>query len=391
MHPEVDQTELENIEKMYDSSSSPAQFVKKSPKTEEMDAKKPGVQFTVQEENNDSPLLSDQTTSDKQTGKTLKLVPSEEYFCIHFSGCGFMLPYHLGVVSALRDYNIRFSKATATSGGCMAALAMIGGGDPDLVVRQCFDLRCEKGTTIGSIRSFMAVYREYFRCFRGHEKGQCHMSLADLRNRLFVRLGRWTRKGWEIYQVSDFQTEKELEDAFLSAAYIPFLTSVVPPRFRGETAYDAGFADMFMDSFCFSSANQSLWPPNNVTGDCSDRTKVLVTPSARQIIDSHDLLVVNGKFHGYKDFWAHPEVMRYGFIEGYQEMASLIDTSGVKVSRSLSFSLTLSSKRPSQFHAAKIAHRTSDCNACNNEANSHRRKSSIVREKDRNLRTGEAL
>jgi len=112
-----------------------------------------------------------------------------------------MLPYHFGTVAALRDFGVGFRKATASSGGVMAALALLGGADLDLGVRQCFDLRHEKATTPGSIRSFFAVYREYFRCFRS-PAFQRTVRLSELRDRLYVRLGKWTTSGWEIFQVS---------------------------------------------------------------------------------------------------------------------------------------------------------------------------------------------
>jgi hypothetical protein len=122
---------------------------------------------------------------------------------------GFMLPYHFGTVAALRDFGVTFTKATASSGGVMAALALLGGADLHLGVRQCFDLRDEKATTPGSIRSFFAVYREYFRCFR-NPAFQRSLRLSELRDRLYVRLGRWTSKGWEIYQVNDMLTQLPL-------------------------------------------------------------------------------------------------------------------------------------------------------------------------------------
>ena len=42
---------------------------------------------------------------------------------------GFLLPFHFGVVSAFKDHNIKFDQAVGTSGGVMAALAMLGGAD----------------------------------------------------------------------------------------------------------------------------------------------------------------------------------------------------------------------------------------------------------------------
>jgi hypothetical protein len=214
----------------------------------------------------------------------------------------------------------------------MAALALLGGADLKLGIRQCFDLRDEKATTPGSIRSFFAVYREYFRCFRSFSF-QRDMRLSELRGKLFVRLGRWTSSGWEIFQVTDFETEQDLEDAFMSAAYVPFGTSVLPPYFRGTVAYDAALIDFLSGQIGFAANKASLWPPEPEDGDPAksqlDRTKVLVVPTQGlgHLINPSNLVVVNGKFRSLLDFWAHPSVMQRGFVEGYQMAASLIDTS----------------------------------------------------------------
>jgi hypothetical protein len=163
-----------------------------------------------------------------------------------------MLPYHFGVVAALRDFDIQFEKVTASSGGVMAALALLGGADLELGVRfspalcfvfqattleprynptgrQCFDLRSEPATIPGSIRAFFAVYRQYFRSFRSKQHQQ-QRPLAELNDRLFVRLGRWTSKGWEVFSVSEFHDEKDLEDAFMSGEIMARRFS--PPRRR---------------------------------------------------------------------------------------------------------------------------------------------------------------
>lgn len=214
----------------------------------------------------------------------------------------------------------------------MAALALLGGADLKLGIRQCFDLRDEKATTPGSIRSFFAVYREYFRCFRSFSF-QRDMRLSALRGKLFVRLGRWTSNGWEIFQVTDFETEQDLEDAFMSAAYVPFGTSVLPPYFRKTVAYDAALIDFLSGQIGFAANKASLWPPEPEDDDPAkhelDRTKVLVVPTQGigHAINPSDLVVVNGKFRSLLDFWAHPSVMERGFVEGYQMAASLIDTS----------------------------------------------------------------
>lgn len=157
-----------------------------------------------------------------------------------------MLPYFMGVVTALRHFNIKFETATGSSGGVMAALALLDGGDIELGIQQCFDLRFLEGATIpGSISSFFSVYREYFRSYR-RKIYQERTSISSLKDRLFVRLGRWNGCWFEIYTVSEFYSEQDLEDAFMSAGYIPMGTSVLPPIFRGEFALDATLIDYFI-------------------------------------------------------------------------------------------------------------------------------------------------
>jgi len=143
-------------------------------------------------------------------------------------------------------------------------------------------------------------------------------------------------------QVTDFSSEQELEDAFMSAAYIPFGTSVVPPYFRSTVAYDAALIDFLSGSIGFAANKASLWPPEPTEAEEAahhpvhaaapalssssaaakervvDRTKVLVVPTRGlgHNIDPSDLVVVNGKFRSLFDFWAHPDTMERGFVEG---------------------------------------------------------------------------
>ena len=149
----------------------------------------------------------------------------------------------------------------------------------------------------------------------------------------------------------------------MSAAYVPFGTSVVPPYFRGTVAYDAALVDALSGQIGFAAKKVSLWPPEDshassfacggggVSGNgldaATDRTKVLVVPTQGlgHFIDPSDLVVVNGKFRSLLDFWAHPSVMKRGFVEGYQMMTTLIGDANSVVPRQLSLSDSTATKR----------------------------------------------
>ena len=123
----------------------------------------------------------------------------------------------------------------------------------------------------------------------------------------------------------------------MSAAYVPLGTSVVPPYFRESVAYDAALIDFLSGQIGFAANKESLWPAEPPKESGEDRTKVLVVPTQGfgHSIEPEGLVVVNGKFRSLIDFWAHPDVMRSGFVEGYQMAASLIATDGMPLPRAI--------------------------------------------------------
>ena len=275
------------------------------------------------------------------------LQPGSTNDAIHFSGSGFMLPFQFGAVAALRAHDIKFTHASASSGGVMAALAILDAADLELGVRQCMDLRVEPSTTPSSVKAFFAVYRQYFRCFpdSAHQK---KMPIDSIRGRLWVRLGKLTLRGLEVFSVGDFASEKELEDAFMSAAYIPGGTSVTPPMFRERVALDAVLIDTLRwRPSSFSLREDSLWPPTHAAQMDGVRQDVELRPGGRSakrcmvvtfapirtgllcgltnLIDATGLVAVQGTAHGLLHFWASPAKMKEGFIEGYVLMAARIE------------------------------------------------------------------
>jgi len=257
--------------------------------------------------------------------KYVLLQPGSTYHSVHFSGSGFLLPFFMGVATALRHFKIKFDTASGSSGGVMAALAVLGGGDMDLGIRQCFDLRFQEAATVpGSISSFFNVYRQYFRSYR-RKLFQERVSIQSLKNRLFVRLGRWSGCWWEVFTVSEFDSEKDLEDAFMSAAYIPMGTSVLPPFFRGEFAMDAALIDYFVwGAGTFSSTNPTLWPPGPVKSGVKD-IKMVVAPFSWNVQTTSNLIAITGGFRKLLDFWASRDAMERAFCDGYQQMVARIE------------------------------------------------------------------
>ena len=314
----------------------------------------------------------------------------------------FLLPFHFGVAKAFMDADVKFETATASSGGVMAALAILGGADIDVGIRQCFDLRLEPAAMPWSFKSFFDMYRQYFRIFRSEEY-QRRVPLASLCDRLYVRLGTWTgnfqgdksdkgvvqekgyfvNKPWRVFQTTDFLSEKDLEDAFMSAAYVPGVTAVEPPMWRGTVALDAAMVDLLQGQHSkgFRLDNPSLWPPakgnastprsnsscsshsassssSSSPRECSatsvdfaarssssnttvmdleeertvkpTRIMVSIRPEDFGEFATEELVPVAGAYGAVTDFFASVARMRQGFIDGYQLAASTIDASSMR-------------------------------------------------------------
>ena len=160
------------------------------------------------------------------------------------------------------------------------------------------------------------------------------MPLADLRNRLFVRLGRYDplkttgRAPFTVFKATEFACDEDLEDAFMSAAYVPLGTSVMPPGFQGAVAYDAALIDGVTGERGFRADVENLWPPMSSCAPDVEPSKVCVIPQKGTVqaeIDPKGMRVVQGRFRPLMDFWAAPSTMREGFIEGYAEALSQIN------------------------------------------------------------------
>jgi len=115
-------------------------------------------------------------------------------------------------------------------------------------------------------------------------------------------------------------SEQDLEDAFVSAAYIPFGTSVLPPYFRGQITYDAALVDAFVKgSGRFTVDNPTLWPPGEPGYGVQDM-KLIVMPFTWAVKAADNLIAVGGGFRKVFDFWASRDTMERGFVDGYQHM-----------------------------------------------------------------------
>jgi hypothetical protein len=152
-----------------------------------------------------------------------------------FSGCGFLLPYHVGISCALQElgYLTPVSRVAGASGGAIIAAAIAA--DVDLLLVQADAQKMAgfgraKGTWGNLEPSLRDVFAARF----------AHVDVAQLTERLTIA----TQQVWPKRQLvlSDrFHSQEDLCDALIASCFIPFyLSRQAMAKFRGELHVDGG-------------------------------------------------------------------------------------------------------------------------------------------------------
>lgn len=152
-----------------------------------------------------------------------------------FSGCGFLISYHLGVAHGLQleGYLTRSSKVAGASGGSIAALTVAAGVDMHEIHEEAKNmaLRCHQEGTLWKLEARLrAIFRNRF----------SDIDVEKLGDRLIVTTEQLWPKQATIHSAS-FQSPDDLCDAVLASCHIPFyLSPSGTARFRGEFHVDGG-------------------------------------------------------------------------------------------------------------------------------------------------------
>jgi patatin-like phospholipase len=162
------------------------------------------------------------------------LKPGSVYDSISFSGAGWGLPFHFGVVKCLKDHNIRFKKAVGASSGICGALALLDLAHLDLGIRQCYDLHRE--ATIGPFGNVLSLYGQYYERFLHHDAHKRH------KGRVFATYSEFPLRK---VMLNEFNSRDHLLHVGIFGCLIPGLFGIAPRRSRGRFIFDAVFIDNF--------------------------------------------------------------------------------------------------------------------------------------------------
>jgi hypothetical protein len=161
------------------------------------------------------------------------LKPNTEYNSIAFSGCGLLVPYHLGVVKCLNDNNINFKKASGVSAGAYGAGAILGLAHLDLGIRQSYDLMVN--STVGPFGSLLDNVEDYIGYYMKNDAWE------KAKNRWYVICATGFRPKTII--CNDFRSSEELRNAVIGGCWLPGIFGMKARRYKDKIIYDHGLID----------------------------------------------------------------------------------------------------------------------------------------------------
>jgi hypothetical protein len=171
------------------------------------------------------------TKKDALSSKTPELGP----YNFSFSGCGFLMSYHLGVAHGLLEVGAldKTSKVAGASGGAIAALAIASEMDMHEIQADVVEM-ARLSRSEGTIWKLEPRVRELL------HKRMANVSLEHIENRLTVT----AQKVWpsmKIVHYEQFFSKEDLVDAIIASCFIPmYLGPHLMTRFRNELHFDGG-------------------------------------------------------------------------------------------------------------------------------------------------------
>lgn len=176
----------------------------------------------------------------------MKFEPGQTYRAVFFSSAAYCLPFHLGVVKCFREKNIHFEKCYGVSSGALAALAMLGGADLDLIIRQIFDLS-EQNLFFSYYYSFKLML-----CYFDKSRENNHLDLSKINSNLHI--GLFDIKTFKKFFKNKFTSEDDLKiSMILSANVTPFM-SLFPYFYENGLYIDPIFINAKLEHNAFDLA-----------------------------------------------------------------------------------------------------------------------------------------
>uniref|UniRef100_M4C5K6 PNPLA domain-containing protein n=1 Tax=Hyaloperonospora arabidopsidis (strain Emoy2) TaxID=559515 RepID=M4C5K6_HYAAE len=172
-----------------------------------------------------------------------------------FSGCGFLIPYHLGVAQELQDagYIQSSSRFAGASGGAIAALALAANVSMD-------DIHEETKAMARLCRSHGTFWK-----LEDRLRTVFHAKFGDLpvESLTHSRLTIATKKMWPVRAsvlTDDFRSTDDLCDALIASCYLPwYVARRGSTLFRGEYHVDGGLITLVPEVQNYTKTSARIW------------------------------------------------------------------------------------------------------------------------------------
>lgn len=223
------------------------------------------------------------------------LEPNLTYDAIFFSGAGFYIPFHFGVIKCFQERNIKFEKSYGISSGAYSALTMLGALDVDISLRQC--LESFKEYTYFTWDYAFDLMLAYFATSREAKKvpieeinGRFHVGLFDIKN--FTR-----------YYKNTFTSEEDLKISTILSANVSPIIRLLPKSYNNGLFFDPLIIDPKIDK---------------------GKLNVAVTPFSFKFHLPEAKAYVNGSYPVWKCLFPNRKICEDIFFEGYYRAKALV-------------------------------------------------------------------
>uniref|UniRef100_G3TDS6 Acylglycerol transacylase n=1 Tax=Loxodonta africana TaxID=9785 RepID=G3TDS6_LOXAF len=164
----------------------------------------------------------------------------ERGWSLSFVGCGFLGFYHVGATRCLSERAPHLLRDARMFFGCSAGslhiASFLAGVPLDRTIQVLMDLgRAIRRQKLGLLQPSFS-FNKYLRD-RLHREFPANIHQL-VSGKISISLTR-VSDGKNVL-VSDFQSKEEVVDALLCSCFIPFLSGLIPPTFRGERYMDGG-------------------------------------------------------------------------------------------------------------------------------------------------------
>merc|ERR1711983_452616 len=166
---------------------------------------------------------------------------NSDQICLSFAGCGFTGVYHIGVASCLKlcAPQLLRNKIGGSSAGAMCALALVCDVPLEDVTR--FVIRLSMKARENTLGPFSHCF-QLPEIVRTHLESVLPENVAEIvSGKLFVSITQLKSK--KNLLVSEFRDKNDVIEAILASSFVPVMSGIKPPEFRGEYALDGIYSD----------------------------------------------------------------------------------------------------------------------------------------------------